>query len=41
MYIASVLILLSWPVLILVSYLVVSWAVKGYEKKQPTPEDNN
>jgi len=33
MYIASVLNLLSWPLLILVSYLLIRWAVKVYEKK--------
>ncbi len=35
MYIASVLTLLSWPALILVSYLIIRWAVKTYEKKHP------
>ena len=33
MYITSVLTLLSWPLLILVSYMLIRWAVKVYEKK--------
>jgi hypothetical protein len=35
MYIHSILWFLSWPVLILVSYFLVRWALNLIEKKSP------
>ncbi|MGE0076856.1 MAG: hypothetical protein AB7S48_03255 [Bacteroidales bacterium] len=34
-YISEILWLLSWPVLIYVSYKLSVWAIKYWEKKQP------
>jgi hypothetical protein len=39
MYIGSVLGYLSWPFMILVSYLAVRWALRFFEKKQSAAED--
>ena len=42
MYLGSVLGYLSWPFMILVSYLAVRWALRAFEKKQAAgkpPED--
>jgi hypothetical protein len=33
MVIASIMTLLSWPIVILVSYFIIRWAVARYEKK--------
>jgi hypothetical protein len=33
MYIASILTLLGWPILIGVSYFIIRWAVNRYETK--------
>ena len=33
MYTASILTLLGWPVVILVSYFIIRWVVNRYEKK--------
>lgn len=35
---ASVLWYLSWPVLIFISYRIIAWAVKRYEKKYPAED---
>lgn len=34
-YLSEILWLLSWPVLIYVSYKLSVWAIKYWEKKQP------
>jgi hypothetical protein len=34
MHIPSIITLLSWPVIIAISYFIIRWAVKIYEKKQ-------
>lgn len=34
-YISEILWLLSWPVLMYVSYRLTVWAIKHWEKKQP------
>ena len=39
MNMASVLILLSWPAMIFISYIIIRWAVKVYEKKQAESQD--
>jgi hypothetical protein len=41
MYTIPVLWMLSWPVLILISYLLVKWAVKKYEAKLEDEEEQN
>jgi hypothetical protein len=33
MYLESIVTLLCWPVVILVSYFIIRWAVSRYEKK--------
>jgi len=40
MYLASILNLLSWPILILVSYFIIRWAVARYEKKYDDSKEN-
>jgi hypothetical protein len=34
MYLGSIIGYLSWPFMIVVSYLVVRWAIRTFEKKQ-------
>jgi len=36
MYLGAIFGYLSWPFMILVSYLAVRWAVKYYEKQEAT-----
>lgn len=38
MYTTPILWMLSWPVVIVVSYYAVKWAVKKYESKLETEE---
>jgi hypothetical protein len=38
MYLGSVLGYLSWPFMILVSYLAVRWALRVYEKRRAAAE---
>jgi len=37
MYTTSILMLLSWPVIILISWFVIRFALDQYEKKQAKP----
>ncbi len=37
MYLGSIIGYLSWPFMIVMSYLAVRWALKLFEKKQETP----
>lgn len=41
MYIASIINLLSWPLMIAVSYFIIRYIIKVYEKRQETPEDQS
>jgi hypothetical protein len=34
MYLASILMLLSWPAMIVVSYFIIRWVLIRYEKKK-------
>ena len=38
MYLGSIIGYLSWPFMILVSYLAVRWALRYFEKKRSTTE---
>lgn len=38
MNVESILTLLSWPAMIVVSYYIIRWAVKVYEKKHHSSE---
>lgn len=33
MYTGSIIMLISWPILILVTYWIIRWAIKWYEKQ--------
>jgi hypothetical protein len=39
MYIVSVINLLSWPLMVVVSYFIIRWVIKAYEKKHGASED--
>lgn len=39
MYTGAIIGYLSWPVMILVSYLAVRWALNRFEKQLPAGED--
>jgi hypothetical protein len=39
MYNHSILLLLSWPVIILISWLVIRYVITRYEKKQAKKEE--
>jgi len=39
MHSTEILNILSWPVLIFASYIIISLAVKKYERKYPQKED--
>lgn len=38
MYTGSILMLLSWPVIIYISWIVTKWALNAYEKKAGSKE---
>ncbi len=40
MYIESILWMLSWPLLIIISFFTVKWTVKKFEAKLEAEEDN-
>ena len=40
MYTKEILQFIGWPVMILLSYFIASWAVKFYEKKYSQEEEN-
>jgi hypothetical protein len=39
MYTHSILLLLSWPVTILISWLIIRYVINQYEKKQAKKEE--